>query len=605
MSMVKPSVPAMLGEQARQQPDAPAYTFIDYEVDSAGFSQTLTWSEVNERAQVVADELASCGSPGDCIAILAPQGLEYIVGLLGAMEAGFIAVPLSVPLFGAHDERVSAALKDCSPAAILTTSAVVNDVVSCAHGLPGRVPTVIEIDALDFDTPRTFHSTDRPQTKTALLQYTSGSTRAPAGVVVTHKNIIANLDQIMSDYYEDNGGVPLPDTTIVSWLPFYHDMGLVIGALAPIAVGVPAVLMSPMAFLQKPARWMQLLARNTRPFSPAPNFAFELAAARTSDDDMAGLDLAHVRGVASGAERVHAATFRRFTERFSRFNLPDTALFAAYGLAEATVYVAVSLPGLRPTTARFDYEKLSAGHAERCDEGGVELVSHGPPRACTVRIVDPETRIENPVGMVGEIWVHGNNIANGYWRNPQLSERVFGGRIIDPTPGTPQEPWLRTGDLGVISEGEFFIVGRINDLLIVDGRNHYPDDIEATIQEITGGRAAAVSVPDGGGERLVAIVELKKRGSSDEEVLSRLDTVKREVTSAISTSHGLLTGGGSRAGVARLYPDHHQRQGPPLRVRRTLPAGRIHPPGHRMTASIESVGATGHESELLQQLSGA
>jgi long chain fatty acid CoA FadD26 len=539
MSAVEPSVPAMLGEQARQRPDAPAYTFIDYEVDSAGFSQTLTWSEVNERVQVVADELASCGSPGDRAAILAPHGLEYVVGLLGAMEAGLIAVPLSVPLFGAHDERVSAALEDCSPAAILTTSAVVNDVAACAHGLPGPVPTVIEIDALDFDTPRIFHATDRPQTKAALLQYTSGSTRAPAGVVVTHKNIIANLDQIMSDYYEDNGGVPVPDTTIVSWLPFYHDMGLVIGVLAPIAVGVPAVLMSPMAFLQKPARWMQLLARNTRPFSPAPNFAFELAARRTSDDDMAGLDLAHVRGVASGAERVHAATFRRFTDRFSRFSLPDSALFAAYGLAEATVYVAVSLPGLPPTTARFDYEKLSAGHAERCDEGGVELVSHGPPRACTVRIVDPETRIENPVGMVGEIWVHGNNIANGYWRNPQLTERVFGGRIAEPTPGTPQEPWLRTGDLGVISEDELFIVGRIKDLLIVDGRNHYPDDIEATIQEITGGRAAAVSVPDDEGERLVAIVELKKRGSSDEEVLSRLDGIKREVTSSISASYGL------------------------------------------------------------------
>ncbi|MDT5329615.1 MAG: long-chain fatty acid adenylase/transferase FadD26 [Mycobacterium sp.] len=143
MSVVEPSVPAMLGEQARQRPDAPAYTFIDYEVDSAGYSQSLTWSQAHQRAQVLAAELASCGSPGDRVAICAPQGLEYIVGLLGAMEAGFIAVPLSVPLFGAHDERVSAALKDYSPAAMLTTSAVVNDVVSCAHGLPGRVPTEI------------------------------------------------------------------------------------------------------------------------------------------------------------------------------------------------------------------------------------------------------------------------------------------------------------------------------------------------------------------------------------------------------------------------------------------------------------------------------
>jgi long chain fatty acid CoA FadD26 len=537
--MLESSILAALRKQATDRPDELAYTFVDFEVDPVGYSESLNWSELYRRVHVVAVELESCGSPGDRAAILAPQGLEYIVGLLGAMAAGFIAVPLSVPLFGTHDERVSAALKDSSPSAILTTSAVVDDVVSCANGLPGCVPTVIEIDALDFDTPRTFHSTDRPPTKTALLQYTSGSTRAPAGVMVTHGNIMANLDQIMSDYYEDNGGIPLPDTTIVSWLPFYHDMGLVIGVFAPIAVGVPAVLMSPMAFLQKPARWMQLLARNTRSFSPAPNFAFELAARRTSDDDMAGLDLAHVRGVASGAERVHAATFRRFTERFSRFNLPDTALFAAYGLAEATVYVAVSLPGCAPTTARFDYDKLVLGHAERCDEGGVELVGHGPPRACTVRIVDPETHTENPVGTVGEIWVHGDNIASGYWRNPQLSERVFGGRLVDPPPATPPGPWLRTGDLGVMSGGELFIVGRIKDLLIVDGRNHYPDDIEATIQEITGGRAAAISVPDEPTEQLVAIAELKKRGNSDAEALARLDTIKRQVTFAISRSHGV------------------------------------------------------------------
>jgi long chain fatty acid CoA FadD26 len=155
-----------------------------------------------------------------------------------------------------------------------------------------------------------------------------------------------------------------------------------------------------------------------------------------------------------------------------------------------------------------------------------------------VRIVDPETRIENPAGKVGEIWVHGDQVASGYWRNPQLSERTFGGRLVDPSSGTPQEPWLRTGDLGVIYDGELFIIGRIKDLLIVDGRNHYPDDIEATIQEISGGRVAAISVPEERTERLVAVVELKKRGSSN-EALDKLDGVKHEVTSAISKKHGL------------------------------------------------------------------
>ena len=539
MTARESSISAVLGERARQQPDARAFTFIDYELDPAGDSETLTWFQVHRRAQVVAAELASCGSPGDRVAILAPQSLEYIVGVLGAMEAGFVAVPLSVPLSGAHDERLSAALRDSSPAAVLTTSAVVGDVVSCAHALPGSPPAVIEIDALDLDTPPTV-STNASRTKTALLQYTSGSTRQPTGVVVTHKNIIANMEQMMSDEFGDNGNVPPPDTTLVSWLPFYHDLGLHFGIFFPIIAGLHAVMMSPIAFLQKPARWMQLLASNTRPFSGAPNFAFELAVRRTSDDDMAGLDLGHVLSIASGGERVHAPTIRRFIERFSRFNLPDTALRPGYGQAEATVYVTSSALGRPPVTARFGYEKLSAGRAERCrNGGGVELVSNGAPRAVTVRIVDPETRIENPAGRVGEIWVHGDNVASGYWRNPQLSERTFGGRLVDPSPGTPQERWLRTGDLGVISDGDLFIIGRIKDVLIVDGRNHYPDDIEATIQEITGGRAVAISVPNDRSEQLVAIVELKKRGSSDGEVLDRLHTVKREVAWAISKSHGL------------------------------------------------------------------
>jgi long chain fatty acid CoA FadD26 len=536
MSAIESSIPALLGRRARQQPDKPAYTFIDYEVDPAGCSESLTWSEVHRRAQVVAAELASCGSPGDRVAILAPQGFDYIVGFLGVVQAGFIAVPLSAPQFGA--ERVSAALRDCSPTALLTTSAVVDDVNACAHALPGSPPAVIEIDDLDFYSPTAFDATDESDTKTALLQYTSGSTRQPAGVVVTHKNIFANVDQVVSDHFENSGKVPPPDMTLLSWLPFYHDMGLLLGVVGPVLTGAPAVLTSPVAFLQRPARWMQQLAGTSRPFSAGPNFAFELAVRRTSDDDMAGLDLGNVLSITTGSERVHAATIRRFIERFCRYNLPDTALRPSYGLAEAMVY-AVSSAGRPPAAARFDYEKLSAGHAKHCDEGGVEIVSHGPPRACTVRIVDPETCIENPAGKVGEIWIHGGNVASGYWRNPQASARTFGKRLVDPSPGTPAEPWLRTGDLGVMSDGELFIIGRIKDVLIIDGRNHYPDDIEATVSEIAGGRVAAISVPNDRSEQLVTIVEFKNKGSSDQEVLDRLHTIKGEVASAISKSYGL------------------------------------------------------------------
>jgi long-chain fatty acid adenylase/transferase FadD26 len=533
------SIPAALGDKARQKPDTPAYTFIDYELDPEGYSQTLTWSQLQRRAQVIAGEIASCTSPGDRVAILAPQGLEYIIGVYAAMETGCIAVPLPVPQFGAHDERASAALQDSAPTALLTTSAVVNDVVACARALPGTPPAVIEIDALDLDAQPSFQAADRIHTKTAVLQYTSGSTRSPAAVVVTHKNIFANLEQVSADYFQDDGKVPPADLTLVSWLPVYHDMGLLLGVTGTLTMGLHSVLMSPMAFLQRPARWMQQLAKNSRAFTAVPNFAFELAARRTTDADMAGLDLSNVHTVLSGSERVHAATIRRFLDRFAQFNFPETALKPSYGLAEAMVYVASSGPGRPPTVVNFDYEKLSAGHAEACDnESGVELVSVGTPRASTIRIVDPDIRVENPAGMVGEVWLHGDNITNGYWRKPQQSQRTFGGQLVDPSSGTPLGPWLRTGDLGVIYNGELFIIGRIKDLLIVDGRNHYPDDIEATTQEISGGRVAAISIPDDRTERLVVIAEMKNPGP-EEEMQQKLRTVRHQVTSAISKSHGL------------------------------------------------------------------
>jgi acyl-CoA synthetase (AMP-forming)/AMP-acid ligase II len=541
--MTESSLTALLQKVAAQLPDRAAYTFIDYEVDPAGFAETLTWSQVNRRAATVAAELRSCGPIGDRAAILAPQGLDYIVAFLGALQAGFIAVPLPVSQFGIHDERVSSALRDSLPAVILTTSSVIDEVrkyAPLARAAPGRpAPVVVAVDSLDLDVPREFGATRYAHPEAAYLQYTSGATRQPAGVVVSHRNVITNCAQMWSDYFEDSEKVP---STSVSWLPFYHDMGLMTGILMPIVNQDTAVLFSPVAFLERPARWMQLLGKHSGAGSSAPNFGFELAVRRTSDDDMFGLDLGNVRAIITGAERVNAATLKRFTDRFARFNLSETVIRPSYGLAEATLYVATARPGHPPKSVRFDYQHLSAGEAKRCEgpaDGGAELVSYGAPRASTVRIVDPGTRMENAAGAIGEIWVHGDNVAIGYWRKPQQSERTFGAKLVSPSPGTPEGPWLRTGDLGVISDGELFIVGRIKDLLVVDGSNHYPDDIEATIQEITGGRVVAIGLPDDRGERLVAIIELQKRGHTDEEAMDKLRTVKREVTSAISKSHRL------------------------------------------------------------------
>jgi len=541
MPLTDPSIPDLLRERASEQPNVPAYTFVDHDIDPSGFPESLTWSQVHRQAQVIAKELGLCGSPGDRAAILAPQGFDYIVAFLGALQAGFIAIPLSVPQPGSHDERVSSALRDSQPVVILTTSAVVGDVTHCVLADGGHsVPSIIEVDSLDLDSPAAAGS-GGPAGRAAYLQYTSGSTRTPTGVVISHRNVIANLAQVQSDYFHELGKVPPPDAEIVSWLPFYHDMGLVFGICAPIIVGRPAVLMSPMAFLQKPARWIQSLARYGRAFSAAPNFAFELAVRRTTDHDMAGLYLSRVLTIVSGSERVHAATLRRFHERFARFNLSENVIRPSYGLAEATVYVTTSEPGRPARTVRFGQEELSVGHAKPCESQAVEaaeLVSYGAPRASMIRIVNPDSGIESPAGAIGEIWVHGDNVAMGYWRNPELTRRTFESKIVNPSSDTPTGRWLRTGDLGVISDGELFIVGRIKDLLIVDGRNHYPDDIEATAQEITAGRVAAVSVSDGGTERLVVIIELKYRIDSHDG-MERLRAVKREVSSAISRSHRL------------------------------------------------------------------
>jgi acyl-CoA synthetase (AMP-forming)/AMP-acid ligase II len=539
--MTDSSVTGVLRERASLQPDDIAFTFVDYERDWDGVTETLTWAQLNRRVSSLAHELRQRDEIGDRALILAPQSLDYVVAFLASLQAGLIGVPLSVPMAGVHDERVSAVMRDAAPTVILTTSAVAGNLAEYTVERPD-VPAavVVEVDSLDLDARRRSGSSRETRPETAYLQYTSGSTRTPAGVMVSNRNLTANFEQIMADFFPDFGKVTPPNTTAVSWLPFYHDMGLMLGVCAPILGGWHSVFTTPASFLARPARWMQLLARHPHALTAAPNFAFELAAGRTSDDDMAGRDLGDVLRVLSGSERVHVATLNRFFQRFARFNLHEEALRPSYGLAEATLYVATRPLHQPPNVVHFEPEKLSAGHAKRCgSETGTPLVSYGNPESPLVRIVDPETRSERPAGMVGEIWVRGDNVCLGYWEKPQQSEKTFGGKIVGPSAGTPEGPWLRTGDLGFISEGELFIVGRLKDLLIVRGLNHYPDDIEATVQEISGGRVAAISVEDDQGEQLVVIVEAKKRGESEQEIDDALQAVKREVTSAISNSHGL------------------------------------------------------------------
>jgi acyl-CoA synthetase (AMP-forming)/AMP-acid ligase II len=537
--MNEASISAVLRERASLQPNDTAFTFIDYDKSWEGVPETLTWAQVYRRTRNLAQELRSCAATGDRAVILAPQGMEYVIAFLASLEAGVIAVPLSTPMMGHHDERVTAVMRDADPTAILTTSSIVDSVAPYAVAQNGGpVPTIFEVDRMDLDSRRRINLGRDPKPETAYLQYTSGSTRTPAGVMISTRNLSANFEQQMADYFPEFGGVAPAGTTVVSWLPFYHDMGLMLGIAAPILGGWKSEFMTPIAFLQRPARWVQGLGSNPHAVTAAPNFAFDLAAARTKDEDMAGRDLASVLAILSGAERVHVATLRRFVQRFSRFNLQETVLRPSYGLAEATLYVATHESRRAPGIVHFEPEKLSAGHAKRTTSG-TALVSYGIPRNPPVRIVDPDTRAEMPAGMIGEIWTQGENVALGYWNKPDESEHTFNGVIANPSSDIADNKWLRTGDLGFISEGEMFIIGRMKDLLIVRGRNHYPDDIESTTSMISNGRVAAIADPTSEEEQLVVIAELKRRMETDEEFAERINTVKAEITAAISRSHGI------------------------------------------------------------------
>jgi long-chain fatty acid adenylyltransferase FadD28 len=535
------TIPSVLRERASLQPNEKAFTYLDYEQDWDGVAETITWSQLYRRSLNVAQKVRLHGSPGDRAVILAPQGLNYIDAFFGTLQAGLIPVPLSVPVGGVVDERVNSVLLDAAPSVVLTTSAVAGDVADYVKAQRhGGAPHLVEVDLVDLDSRSTSRVGRDLRSDTAYLQYTSGSTRAPAGVEITYRNLMANFEQMMSDYFSEFGNVTPSDTTFVSWLPFYHDMGLLVGVCVPLLAGVHSVLTSPVSFLARPARWLQLLASHTHTFSAAPNFAFEVAARKTPDEEMTGFDLGNVIGIINGSERVQPATLKRFTERFAPYNFPAKALRPSYGMAEATVYLLARQAGEPPRVVHFDSRSLADGRAKRCESPeGTALVSYGVPRSPILRIVDPDTHVECAADTVGEIWAHGPNIAAGYWRKPEENQHTFGGRLASHSTDAPEGTWLRTGDLGFLHEDELFIIGRIKDLLIVYGRNHSPDDIEATIQSITRGRCVAISVPDDGTEKLVAIAELKYLGESAEELAHRLAVVKNDVTASISTSHGL------------------------------------------------------------------
>ncbi len=394
--MSQSTILSMLHGRASLRPDDVAFTFTDYEKDYAGVPESLTWSQLSRQTLNVAREIRAHGSVGDRAVILAPQGLDYIRAFLGAMQAGLIAVPLPLPHRGASYDRVGGVFADTAPSVVLTTSSTAEDVGDYVdQSRMDTAPKIVAIDALNLNAEggSSLQATESPAI--AYLQYSSGSTRLPTGVIMSHRNLTVNFEQLMHSFFASSK-VPA-DMTIVSWLPFYHDMGLVLGVCAPILGGYRAQLMSPVGFLERPARWVRALAENAPAWSSAPNFAFDLAARKTTDADLEGLDLGGVVGIISGAERVEPATLERFVDRFSHFNFKDHMMRPSYGLAEATVFVTAGTWNESEPVAHFDVGELGAGRVERCAPGaGSALVGYQLPRSPMLRIVDTETQRECP-----------------------------------------------------------------------------------------------------------------------------------------------------------------------------------------------------------------
>ena len=522
---------------AKVRGDGLAYRFLDFSVERDGVARDLLWAEFSARNKAVGARLQQVTEPGDRIAILCPQNLEYLIAFFGTLYGGRIAVPLFDPSEPGHVGRLHAVLDDCHPAAILTTTAAAEGVRKFFRSRPAKDrPRVIAVDAVPEEVAATWVMPDVADTDMAYLQYTSGSTRIPTGVEISHLSLATNVVQVIEALEGEEGDRG------VTWLPFFHDMGLVTALLAPM-FGYYATFMTPAAFVRRPERWIREMARKEGDtggaISVAPNFAFDHAAARgVPKDGDAPLDLSNVKAVLNGSEPISAATVRRFNEAFGPYGFPAKAIKPSYGLAEATVFVTTGRWSDTSPATHFDTGELAEGRVRRCAAGaGTALVAYDVPQSPLLRIVDSDTHRECPDDEVGEIWVYGDNVAAGYWRKPPEDQQCFGATLSQPSSGIPAGPWLRTGDLGFVSGGRLFIVGRIKDLLIIRGRNHYPEDIEATVQHITGGRVAAIAVPEGSTEQLVAVIELKERTDP-----GWLAGVRDEVTAAISNAYGLSAG---------------------------------------------------------------
>jgi fatty acid CoA ligase FadD32 len=493
---------------AKVRGDKLAYQFLDFSTERDGVARDLNWAQFSLRNRAVAARLQQVTQPGDRVAILCPQNLEYMVAFFGTLYSGRIAVPLFDPAEPGHVGRLHAVLDDCQPTAILTTTDSAEGVRKFFRSRPAKErPRVIAVDAVPDEVSVTWQDVDVAIDTIAYLQYTSGSTRIPTGVQITHLNLATNVVQVIEAIGGEEGDRG------VTWLPFFHDMGLITAMVSPM-IGHYVTFMTPAAFVRRPGRWIRELARKDGDkggvISVAPNFAFDHAAARgVPKEGEPPMDLSNVKAVLNGSEPISAATVRRFNEAFSPFGFKPEAIKPSYGLAEATLFVSSTPVDEPPKIVYVDRDELNAHRFVEVSADSPSAVAQASAGKVGVAewatIIDAESATELPDGQIGEIWISGQNMGTGYWGKPEETIATFQNILKSRTNpshaegATDDATWVRTGDYGAFYDDELYITGRVKDLVIIDGRNHYPQDLEYSAQEasraLRTGFVAAFSVP--------------------------------------------------------------------------------------------------------------
>jgi acyl-CoA synthetase (AMP-forming)/AMP-acid ligase II len=496
----------LLRMRADSHGERTGYTFLEGGEQEGA---SLTWMELDLRSRALAARIAKCVEPGDRVLIMLPPGAEFASAFFGVLYAGAVAVPTYPPSASRNDRtgtRIRGMLSDAaislvvSCGALHARAAAIEAVIPELAGIPWLdLDSVAVQDASSWTAPRAGQST------LALLQYTSGSTAHPRGVMVTHGNLLHNLK-----HAADLGGYTT-DSVAVSWLPVNHDMGLINGVLQGVYSGSRTIQMSPAAFLQRPARWLQAISRFGATHSGGPNFAYDLCARRVSEEDRAGIDLRTWQLAYNGSEPVRRSTLELFMRTFGPCGFRWTSFRPGYGLAEATLLVTSDAAGTAPVFHPASRKGLPLVSA--ASPGGDWVSCGSVAGRMRVRIVDPMALLPRQDGEVGEIWVAGDSVAAGYWNQPRESASTFRAFISGD-----DGPYLRTGDLGCVIDGQLFVTGRIKDVLIVRGLKHYPHDIEATAEaahdSLRPGCCAAFAVQRQGEESVAVIAEVETRFGS-------------------------------------------------------------------------------------------